>query len=805
VKADLSTPEKVWEFFSNEANVNAFKEQPGGEHAYSRYLQIGWAPVLVEPKTRTAQPRDIFDDLIDEENATALAAKPITLDAVPNAERTEQREANGVVQADANGEFPTPADGAIWMLVTHGVPQTVLCGVDWLNVEEKKRGKAPFLPAWQRPEHLLKTPEAIREAATKYQGCNFGSVFNKDVFAFEADTPPEGVPTIRERFEGIGGMFTSPLMIGSSEGRGHRYYKWVEGVENIAQSGDATKHGDFSLRVSGEQCVSAGSIHPRTRKQYTVVSSGELTAPSAQEIAFWNSERLEKKSPLTTSTGERRLLKHGQLHGAYIAEAGRLWNRGYDVNDVVEMTVRWIVANSEDSVDEAKVRKEALNVTQIYNRGEAPETAQLVLNQRPDALVIPENAPRLPEEEETNPIPPFDPSVINGIYKKFVDLATRGTTLVPQFVFSAIKTVVGARMAGNVQLENLDVEPRYYTAFIGETGSGKGASWNRLLSILQAGGSTEDFTRIKIINGADSGAGIRDTFFEKPEDLPVLMYIDEVEGFGNKAAKTKNPEILDKLIELADSTRISKIKASTTKSKANKTKEDARLSAVMCGPDGKAYMSAFAGKTKQGLYDRLYPEFAEAVIAGKLPIIPRAESVLLLSELSSLDYSGTMTMSAEADTRVETFWSEQPPEVQKKVRWKKHLTLDTYMSAFGERRKEATLADVEIAIKIFKRQRAIREAHFTQEVPDRVGYYLGLIKGVTAKMERQLKAGANPALVARSRREYEKATNAHRDNEAHIFDRAWAVYAPTWLEKTNVQKSNGQVYVKYLPVMEPDE
>jgi hypothetical protein len=79
------------------------------------------------------------------------------------------------------------------------------------------------------------------------------------------------------------------------------------------------------------------------------------------------------------------LLKRGQMHAAYVAEAGRLWNRGYEREDVVEMTTRWTVANSEDDVDEAKVRKEALNVTQLYPRGSAPETAAIDLNQKPDS------------------------------------------------------------------------------------------------------------------------------------------------------------------------------------------------------------------------------------------------------------------------------------------------------------------------------------------------------------------------------------------------------------------------------------
>lgn len=308
---------------------------------------------------------------------------------------------------------------------------------------------------------------------------------------------------------------------------------------------------------------------------------------------------------------------------------------------------------------------------------------------------------------------------------------------------------------------------------------------------------------LKIINSADSGAGIRDAFFEPPEELPMLMYVDEVESFGNKATATRNPAILDMLIELADTTQISRVKAKkSNKAKAVKTKNDARLCAVMCGQDGHVYMKSFAGRTKLGLWDRLYPEFAVPVEAGDLPPIPIADAYQLLSELNKLDYSGAMTMQPEAKARLDAFWSGQPDAVRKKARWKKNLMLDAYMSAFGRGSKIAELEDAEIAVKIFTRQLVIRQVCFTTEVPDRIGYYLGLMKVITEKMQRRLQAGVPADQVAKSRRDFERETHAHRDNESHIFARAWDNYAPTWLAKVEVEKANGQKYLRYLPAVD---
>lgn len=213
-------------------------------------------------------------------------------------------------------------------------------------------------------------------------------------------------------------------------------------------------------------------------------------------------------------------------------------------------------------------------------------------------------------------------------------------------------------------------------------------------------------------------------------------------------------------------------------------------------------MSAFAGRTKFGIYDRLTPEYAEAVEAGDMPEVDPEEANRILLELDALDYSGKMTMTADCKNALVAFWDAQDKETKKKARWKKALMLDAYLTAFGEGLHEAGIEHAKVAIAIFRRQLLIRRKEFTTEVLDRIGYYTGLIKKITEKMHRQLKAGIPEVEVAKSRRDYERLTHAHRDNEGVIFDRAWKVFQPTWLRPVLIERQNGKTYQKYLPADE---
>ena len=404
--------------------------------------------------------------------------------------------------------------------------------------------------------------------------------------------------------------------------------------------------------------------------------------------------------------------------------------------------------------------------------------------------------PSQPEAHLTGDIRPFEKRLITGFFADVVELATRNTTLPSQFVYAIIKTLVGARCAGVTKFKTSNAEPRYYTALIGETGSGKGESWRRVLEILQTPLNPD--LKIKIYDSADSGAGLKELFFLEPMEQPVLTYIDEVADLGFKSQAQKNPEILSTMLSLAEATTVSRVLANKSK-----TTKEARLCVVMCGqPD--IYNSAFTGIRGGvlGWFDRLTPEFADKPSAvSEIASVDAVEAHRLHQRFNGLPYKTEIGMSEAAQKMIDDFWHSLPPE-QRIARRRKNLIIDVYVAAFGRCAKEVEPSDVLMGLHLFERQQSIRQAQFTEEVPDRIGYFQAKIKKITERMITELSNGRPAALVRKTRREFERLTSAYRGNEAHVFVRAWAIFAPVYLVCTREKNKQGVLIEWFLPKFE---
>jgi hypothetical protein len=706
-----------------------------------------------------------------------------------------------------------PVDGAL-ILASRGVPQIPL----------GMRTKAAVLSGWQ--EKATVDPVQISAWEGESPERNYGSVALAQAggfLFFEIDSND-----VLERIKDeTGQTLPATFAVRSSPGRGHFYFKQTAAsieLGNIAQG--FVKHQDWSLRVDREYVVSPMSWHPKSGAQYEILRDEEIVEAPAWLLFWMKSQRVQDRKQSAPDNGGP--IPEGGRNSTLTSLAGKarqvlglnedeLLTYLLRVNDErctpplsrqeVE-TIAGSIARYDVKPDGLLRNGQPMGLRPDIMPGKTIEEASAVAEAEDERRRLEGNtavgvaAPAAGSSLTGETIPAFDDSLITGVFRDVVDLATEGTSMPRQFAFLAAKVFVGARLSTGMQFEGIDGDSAYYGTAIGLTGTGKGLAWRRVVDKILAPNHVRD-KGVKLFTDVDSGAGLRDSFFEPPENQPVLLYIDEVTALGHKAGEKKNPEIIDAIITLANSSTITRMKSkkSAKDERSIRTHENAHLSVYMCGQDGPAYMASFAGKTKIGLWDRFYPEFSEPVEAGELPDIEATKAGLLFTRVQSMPFSGKMTMNDEVRQEVEMFWKAQPAEVRTKVRFKVYFVLDMYLAAWGQGRMVAQIDDYDVAVRIFQRQLVIRREHFRGEIPDRVGYYVGLLKKIVEGQRERLNTYGEPASkVAMSMRDYQTDTHAYRDNEVQTFMQAWRVFNEQHMVAVLSLGKNGQMYEKFLPM-----
>jgi hypothetical protein len=392
-------------------------------------------------------------------------------------------------------------------------------------------------------------------------------------------------------------------------------------------------------------------------------------------------------------------------------------------------------------------------------------------------------------------VPPYDESLVRGFFETAVKLVAGGTSMPIQFPHIIAKTICGLRWSVEESyFQDCDAEARLYTLNIGAKGTSKGWSMKRCRQLFTNFGSElpahQESQKIKIWDGTDSGAGLKEAFFDYPADAGILLYIDETYELGAKARADRNPEIISTMLTLAESTNIGRGKA---KKDERKVKTDARLASLLCvQPDIIPIVFAGMKAGALGFFDRLTLEFAEPRKKGRTPKMEDKKDEVKDFYTKFLGLSKLHINQGEKARRcIEEYWESLSEEEQTGVRRSKSIYLDHFLiqaslMAGCERPKTVgttTVRDALDAIANDERQTIIRRIYLNTEITDKIGFYSFKLKRIAGKQWEALRAGAAPENVALTVAQLCDLTNARRDNEEHLFMRSWQVCGPMYFKQ----------------------
>lgn len=595
---------------------------------------------------------------------------------------------------------------------------------------------------------------------------------------------------------------------------GGRHYIFRQSAESWAMGNisieDEKGHELLSARVNNRYVVSADSwAYPdndttKPLTQYTAINpSAPFVEAPASLLDFIKAKAAQYggKPKAQETVDEVRLYHEGGRNNALASRAAWLRQGAANEEEILATLTR---LNQEQCVPPL-LKSEVESIAKSFAKYSAGQDHSLLLSQwKIDQQAGPNTVtdPSVLEEEDVDTaieIPPFDPTVMNGIMREYVELVSAGTTMQPQFAFLATRVIIGALMTGKgIKFKDADTDAMLYGSVIGESGSGKGWAWRRVLAAFEQGAKrvgTLDGLGCKIMDGIDSGAGLKDYFFTHPENKPIIAYIDEVADLGEKADPKRNPGIVTTVIELAENRSVSRTLAGK-----KKHTDKAYLGIYIAGQSGEVYMQSLPNRTRLGLFDRFRPEHSVPVEAGDTPDVDVEKVADLYRRLQMMLGSiSVMEMDADAKDLLAMFWASQPADIQTKVRFKKHILVDSFISAFARGSATVGEEDVDRATRIFERELVIRRVHFAKEVPNRMAVFTDKMIELTEKMRRQLNRGAHRTLVALGRSDFEKLCGAYKSGEYDLFDRAFQMFSRAKLDRIIVGKGNGQKYEKYLP------
>ena len=420
------------------------------------------------------------EDLLESEQAS----EPIAPAEVAP-QTTASPQLTTVPQPDANGEFTTPADGAKFM-ASLGVPQIPL------------KGKAPVINDW--PEKATTDFAQIDEWYRLHQ-CNFGGVaYTKEGGhgIFEADSS-----AVRGRYNSEAHEdFAITLTVISTQNdaenvhKGHRYYQHTAASIALGNVKQDDKN-QFSFRANNQYCVSPGSVHPKTGRQYRVASAfGFDFAPIPDTMVRWlqgyKTAIEQKETPRKRSNEGVTIpfIKDGGRNNYLFAVADKWHKNGVPPEDIESLLLKENQKMCAPPLDEAEVKATAASACSY----EGDRAVKVFSSAQPTPPAAPEPAVKIP----TIPYPKFPEFVMDGtsIYEGYIKPYCEKNSRYPQFMWvpwlALILNYLGTRVSiREMRTLNLSI----YLAVVAKRGKAfKGSSIKDGIQMLRSAGIIDRYS-----------------------------------------------------------------------------------------------------------------------------------------------------------------------------------------------------------------------------------------------------------------------------------------------------------------------
>jgi hypothetical protein len=432
------------------------------------------------------------------------------------------------------------------------------------------KAKNAFLSGWQNLASF--DLNQIEAWDAQYPEHNCGSVAkatSSGYWFLELDRPEAG-----QRIEAeTGHSVPQTFRVRSSPGRGHLY--WKQNAKSLAMgniSQNFVKDTDWSARVDNEYVVSPGSWHPKSGRQYEVVSNAEIVEAPDWLIDWCVSQKLDKKVVQKTIE-EGGVIPHGARNVTLASLAGKMRHRMQADEDEIYAYLKEVNRKQcQPPLADEDIRVIAASIARYPVKNDIPLVRGVPIDVRASQAQQTASKEQTAEEIElpeiaSVPYPKFPEWVMNGtsLYEGFVKPVCEVNSRYPEYMWMSAMVILMNFLALKVAVNKKRLIPSFFLINIGMKGRlHKSASvedairYFSCMGVCDNGGvMTRNAEGKSLIYspGSPEGLGIE---MQRTQCKNAILYYDEFMTVVNKAG-IDTSDLVSTLLKLYESGKFSNL------------------------------------------------------------------------------------------------------------------------------------------------------------------------------------------------------------------------------------------------------